>query len=279
MTEVPEHLLARSRARRGALAGGGDAAPAAPEAAGGAVEPAAAAAAPAAAPASAAPAATATAVKEPEPLPPYVEAAVNRKKIPYWAMAVLAFLPLWAILYAQTLTAPPVTAETQLVAGAAVFSGKGCAGCHGATGGGGSGRQLSDCQVIKTFPYIEQQLEFVKLGSAGFEGQVYGNPDREGGAHVGGSFGNMPAFGAALTDKELLEVVRHEREDLGGEVVPDDRIEGNATEDLLWPNGEPMLDASGTLIDPEGNPLFDDTGHLTNPEASIAAGGEPAECG
>ena len=165
------------------------------------------------------------------------------------------------------------------IAGAEVYTGNGCSGCHGPTGGGGSGRPFADCAVVKTFPYIENQLEFVKLGSAGFTGQPYGDPNREGGAHIGGDFGQMPAFGATLTDAELLEVVRHEREVLSGEVVPEDQIDtGSPTEERLWPNGEPMLDSAGVLIDPEGEPLFDDAGKLANPEASISAGGEPAVC-
>ncbi|MCB1259852.1 MAG: hypothetical protein KDB33_05585 [Acidimicrobiales bacterium] len=275
MTEVPEHLLARSAARRNALeGGGGEAAPAPAAAPSAEVAPAATAAAPAAAATPAAPV-----VKEPEPVPPYVEAALKRKRIPYWAMSALAFLPLWGILYAQTLSAPPVTEATQLIAGAEVYTGNGCSGCHGPTGGGGSGRPFADCAVVKTFPYIENQLEFVKLGSAGFTGQPYGDPNREGGAHIGGDFGQMPAFGATLTDAELLEVVRHEREVLSGEVVPEDQIDtGSPTEERLWPNGEPMLDSAGVLIDPEGEPLFDDAGKLANPEASISAGGEPAVC-
>jgi hypothetical protein len=49
---------------------------------------------------------------------------------------------------------------------------------------------------------------------------VYGNPDREGGAHETGSFGLMPnqgtGTGGALSDAELLGVVCHERYTLGG---------------------------------------------------------------
>ena len=105
MTEVPDHLLKRSRDRRAALGlgGGGDDSPAAEASAtdtGSAVEPATptAAARPAAVATPGVPAAT-----PPEPLAPYVEAALRRKRIPFWAMPVLAFLPVWAILYAGSL--------------------------------------------------------------------------------------------------------------------------------------------------------------------------------
>lgn len=84
MTEVPEHLLKRSKDRRTSLDGGTPAADAAPAAESAPVEKATASAA--AAPAAVVPAAV------PEPVPPYVEAAIKRKKIPIWAIPVLAFL-------------------------------------------------------------------------------------------------------------------------------------------------------------------------------------------
>lgn len=276
MTEVPEHLLARSRARRAALGLGGDAggaaAPSAPAPASGGDVEAAPTASAATKPAAAAPI---EAKKEPEPLPPYVEAAIKRKKIPYWAMPVVAFLPIWGVLYAQTLTKAPSKEPSQLEAGAALFSGKpACAGCHGATGGGGTGRKLSECEVVKTFPFIEQQLEFVKLGSK--QGQPYGDPGREGGQRPGGYNGSlMPGF-KSLTDKELLEVVRHERETISGEKIDPKRLGPNG--ELLWPNGKPMLDASGKLVDGDGKELFTPEGKLANPTATETAGGTKAQC-
>ena len=258
MTEVPEHLLKRSQDRRAALGlGGGDDA-------GGAAAPAASASTAVEATSSAAPAAAAAApvpevVKEPEPVPAYVQASLDRKRIPIWAMPVLAFLPVWAVIYAQTLSPPPKTELSQLDLGAAIYSQ--CAGCHGGSGGGGAGRQLSDGQVLETFPNIANQLEFIRLGTAGFEGVEYGNPEREGGAHKGGSYNGakMPTF-SALTDAQLLEVTRHERETLSGE---EGDFEEDAEGNRLWPNGEPMLDASGTLIWDDGEPMFDDEGKLT----------------
>lgn len=254
MTEVPEHLLKRSQDRRSALGlGGGDA--------GGAVAPAASASTEVAPAASAAPVAAAASVPEvvkaPEPVPAFVQASLDRKRMPIWAMPVLAFLPVWAVIYAQTLSPPPPTELSQLDLGAEIYST--CAGCHGGSGGGGAGRQLNDGEVIKTFPNIAQQLEFIRLGTAGYTGEVYGNPDREGGAHAGGSFGIMPAF-AALTDAELLEVTRHERETLSGE-------EGTFEEDddgnRLWPNGEPMLNDADELVWDDGEVMFDEEGRLT----------------
>lgn len=276
MTEVPEHLLERSRQRRAALGlGGGDAAPAAaPDDSASAATPAAApattaAAAPAAAPAPAAPAA-------PEPVPPYVEAALRRKKVPVWALPVIALLPLWAFLYVGSLSEPEVEVEGQLALGETVYAQ--CAGCHGAGGGGGAGRQLSNGEVLATFPTIDGQLEFVAVGTAGFQGKPYGNPDRAGGQHIGGSYGNMPAFIGTLTPEELLAVIRHERETLGGEMVPADQIGPDG--ELLYANGEPYINDAGELVDENGELLLDPEGYLINPgtgpsmsEPVVAMGG------
>ena len=137
MTEVPEHLLKRSRDRRAALGlggGGGGEAPATPSepAEGGAeVEPAGATAA--AAPAAAAPAEVEA--TPPEPVPPYVEAALRRKRIPFWAMPVVGLLPIWIILYAGSLSPADTGELTQLDLGAEIYAAN-CSTCHGPTGDG-----------------------------------------------------------------------------------------------------------------------------------------------
>jgi mono/diheme cytochrome c family protein len=267
LTEVPDHLLARSRARRAALGlgggdeGGGEAAPAAASA-GTEVEPAGATAA--ARPAAAAP--VEVAPKAPEPLAPYVEAAVRRKRIPVWAMPVLAFFPVWGVLYAQSLTPPETSEVSQLDAGAEIYASK-CASCHGGSGAGGVGRKLSEGEVLKTFPTIEQQLEFVKVGSDGFLGQPYGDPDRDGGAHIGGTFGSakMPAFTDSLTDQELLEVVRHEREKLSGEKPETAALPDGEDGPRAHADGKPLLTEAGVLVNSDGSEMFDADGKLTKP--------------
>ncbi|HEY6533046.1 MAG TPA: cytochrome c [Acidimicrobiales bacterium] len=269
MTEVPEHLLKRSRDRRSALGlgdgddgGGGDAAAAAPadEPAGGAVQAAAATAA--AAPAAATPATPEPA--EPEFVPPYVEAAITRKKIPFWAMPVLAFLPVWAIIYVGGLAEADTGEPSQLELGAQIYQAS-CQSCHGATGAGGVGRPLSNGDVVKTFPDLLGHLEFVYHGSAktGPKDTPYGDPNREDGQHLTLSYnGNpMPEFGESLTGAELLAVVRYEREGLSGAEIAPEQLDTD--ENMLWPNGEPMVDASGNLINPDGEPLFDADGILT----------------
>ena len=43
---------------------------------------------------------------------------------------------------------------------------------------------------------------------------------------------------------------------------------------MLWPNGKPMLDASGKLITPDGTPLFDADNKLTiQPNWTAPVGG------
>jgi mono/diheme cytochrome c family protein len=261
LTEVPEHLLKRSQDRRSALGlgGGGDAAPAAAAAdTSTEVTPAASAApAAAAAPVEAKP-------KAPVFVPPYVRAAERRQRVPVWAMAVLAFLPVWAVVYAQSLSAAPSTTKTQLEAGAELYSGgQPCAGCHGSGGGGGSGRKLSDGEVVKTFPNIAGQLEFVWLGSDGFSGQPYGNPSRDADPRTGGSFGKMPTFKGKMTEAELLEVVRHEREVFGKEDPATFKVD--AAGKRLWLDGKPMLNDAGKLVWPDGTLMFDADGKLTQP--------------
>ena len=94
-----------------------------------------------------------------------------------------------------------------------------CASCHGAAGGGGVGYPFSGGEVLKTFPHIEDQIRYVYYGTEGYNAadvEIYGNPDREGGPHVTGARGVMPAFGGQLTQYEIVAVVCHERYDLGG---------------------------------------------------------------
>ena len=220
MTEIPEHLLQRSRERRAALGlGGGDAGEAAPAAAASDTPSTAVTPAASAAPTPAAP--VEPEVKEPEPLPHYVEASLRRKRIPIWAMPVLAGLIFWAPIYIGTLEAPAVGGPLQ--AGGGIYAVQ-CAGCHGAAGGGGVGRQLSDGEVLLTFPDWQDHYEFVLLGTAAYDGQVVGDPDRPGGAHIGGEFGIMPAFADVLGSVELLEVVLYERVTHGGADMESDDI-------------------------------------------------------
>ena len=227
VTEIPEHLLKRSRERRAAIGQGGDdgasdgAAPA-PASTPATTEKAAApaAAAPSGPPARTAPPAP-EAAPPPKPDPAYVTAAKQRRKVPWWAMATLGLMPVWGFMYVRSVTEPPEVVEGPLGIGAEEYGS--CAACHGAAGGGGVGYPFSGGAVLDTFPNIEDQLRYVYWGTgeynlAGVE--IYGNPDREGGPHLTNGLGVMPqqgeAAGGGLTDYEILGVVCHERYTLGG---------------------------------------------------------------
>jgi mono/diheme cytochrome c family protein len=200
VTEIPEHLLKRSKERRSAIGGGGDAA--AEASAPGEAAPAAAVEATAAAPAAAAPAAP-----EPKPAPkpdrPEVAAAKARRKVPFWAMPVLAALPLWAYVYQATLEPPPAGDDTPLALGQEEYAG--CSACHGASGGGVSGPALTG--VLETWPDYRDHMLWVRLGSDGWPTDVYGATDKP-------KKGGMPAH-PDLSDEQLAQVVLYERVTFG----------------------------------------------------------------
>ncbi|MFM7665476.1 MAG: hypothetical protein ACKO61_03275 [Actinomycetota bacterium] len=229
MTEVPDYLLKRSKDRRAVLSGGTPSA-----------EPSTSKEVAKTATSSAAPAIAAEALPPPPPKPDpaYVVAAKTRKKIPFWAMATLSLLPVWAFLYLLAVRPQEREASGPMAIGAAAYNA--CASCHGAAGQGGAGRVLHEGEVLKTFPHIEDMLNFVYTGSQPFVSAgiaVYGDPDREGGAHAPLSYnGNaMPSqgekWGGGLTDYEILGVVCHERYAIGG---ADPKSEQWAAEYATW---------------------------------------------
>ncbi len=233
VTEIPEHLLKRSRERRAAIGQGGDEGAAASDAPAAATPATTAkAAAPAAAASSGPPARTAPASPEapkpPKPDPIYVTAAKQRRKVPWWAMATLGLMPVWGLMYLRAVTEPPVVVEGPLGIGAEEYGA--CAACHGANGGGGVGYAFSGGEVLATFPNIEDQLRYVYWGTGEYNlaaVEVYGDPEREGGPHLTNGLGVMPqqgsAAGGGLTDYEILGVVCHERYALGG-ADPEDEM-------------------------------------------------------
>jgi hypothetical protein len=141
--------------------------------------------------------------------------------------------------------------------GATVFGS--CAGCHGADGAGGAGRVLYQGEVMKTFPHIEDMLNFVYNGSqkyAAADIKTYGDPEREGGAHAPLSYNGNPMpmqgekAGGALTEAEILSVVCHTRFAIGG---ADPKSEEWAEEYETWcsPESEIFsgLEAGSTSFD------------------------------
>ena len=207
MTEIPEHLLKRSKERRAAI--GGEEAPAASESA-----PAGESAAVEASPATPEPVAAAVAATHepapvPEPVRPEVAAAMSRKKIPFWAMGVLVFLPLWAYVYQATLEPPPATELTPVGEGGEIYVSSACVGCHQA-GGGGTSSAPALTGVLETWPDYRDQMMWVRLGSKGWSefSDTYGATDKP--VKTG-----MPDH-PNLDDEELAKVVLYERVQFGG---------------------------------------------------------------
>ena len=141
-----------------------------------------------------------------------VEAYNRRRRIPFWAMPVLAVLPVWAYIYQGTLSPPP-EGEGPAVLGEELYAANGCAGCHGGGGGGGTGPGFTDGAIYETWPTFEEHFRWVRLGSTGWQAEV-GDTYGANNTPVGGG---MPGFSEdQLSDADLLYIVLHERE-LGGE--------------------------------------------------------------
>ena len=217
MTEIPEHLLRRSRERREALGlgGGGEPAGAAP-AADDAPATTASAAPAAATPAPVEVAAVAVPEEPAGPNPIVVAAAAQRRNaVPLWVMPVLVALPFWGFLYVGAFGNRHKTAVVDpLVAGAVVYRSAGCSGCHGANGEGGVGPALQNGDAKITFPNIADQIAWVQTGSISKpKGTLYGDPNRPGGQRKV-QVGAMPAFAGTLSQTQIEDVVQYEREKL-----------------------------------------------------------------
>jgi len=211
VTEIPEHLLKRSRDRRAAGASSESVSAPVPV--------------PTESVAPVARAAAETPVQKLDSKPdsPDVVAAKSRQRIPYWAMATLSLMPIFLFMYVRGLQPQKAEASGPIAVGIEQYGA--CASCHGADGGGGAGRVLSNGESQKTFPHIEDMLNWVYAGTEAYEAagvESYGDPNREGGAHYPRSYngGAMPAQGSmaggALTEYEILGLVCHIRYDISG---------------------------------------------------------------
>ena len=239
MTEIPEHLLKRSKERKAALSGeSGDAE--APAETSTAVEPAAA---PSAAPA-VAPAPVPDIPAEPEPVKvaPYVQQFEERKKMPFWIAPVLLALPVWALFYVGTLERVPQGLTGLLGEGEELYIEAQCSGCHGGEGGGGIGPALANGEVHITFTSLEDQMAWIARGSAIVgTGEPYSSPDSLRERRVAGQ---MPGYGLGavreLDVEQLLAVTLYERTQL----EPD---EDTAAEELLLAEAMNLLLETGEL--------------------------------
>lgn len=216
MTEIPEHLLNRSKAAKAAAKGGSKDAPAAST---GDATPVAAATPAESLPTESVPTESLPNLDpEPEPAEPepvYVTASKRRTRIPVWALPVVAALPVWAISFAGTMQQPDVE-DPLFVESTLFYSDAGCSGCHGAAGGGGTGYGLANGSVLETFPNPIDQMVHVARGSAAILDESYGG-ERADGRRVSGALGQMPAQAGQISLVELELIVFHERATLSGE--------------------------------------------------------------
>jgi len=211
VTDIPEHLLARSRERRAALGLGGDDVAATPAPAAGPTgsTPGAAVAA--------TPAAAAVVVPEvvepPKPPPPYVAAALARPKVPIFVAPILVALPIFAFIYWGSLAPKPAPDDPVFALGQSVYAAQ-CSSCHGAGGGGGTGRPLDE--VVTVFPDAADHVAWVREGNTGLAaGTPYGVGRQAKQAPYDKV--SMPGFAGTLSEEEIAAVVHYERVEFGGE--------------------------------------------------------------
>ena len=103
-----------------------------------------------------------------------------------WRWKLMEALRASVYAHVRSVQDHPVKVEGPVAVGAALYAK--CAGCHGADGGGGAGRQLSNNEVMKTFPVIEDMLRWIAYGTEKYKAagvEIYGNPNRDGGVQIG----------------------------------------------------------------------------------------------
>ena len=238
LTEIPEHLLKRSRASGRPGPGGRRDACSAPAegqvedtaAAGSAPVPAAAAATPAPAPAAA--------VEEARAAPP-PEPATSRRPRPASASPTGPCRCWrrcrWGYVYVRPRARPPASPIRWCWA-------RSCSvpTAPPATSGRGVSAPRSTSAVVETWPDWRDHVMWVKLGSDGWPAPTW----RE--QQAGRWGGTMPSFGGQLTDQEIAQIV-HERE-LAGEDVAGQPAVHRAV------RGRQRRDDAGRSAGPDGAP-------------------------
>lgn len=170
----------------------------------------------------------------------------TKTRIPSWLTATFVILPLVGLLYLVQFSNGPACGNSGLLAidrasGEVVncdgspFEGRGapgsgstdflargqalytdaqvaCSGCHGDNGQGGAGPTFAGGAVLATFPSCADHVQWVQLGSTGWQDQV----GPEYGAQGKISQGGMPNFGGSLSDEDLRSVITFERVRFGG---------------------------------------------------------------
>ena len=167
-------------------------------------------------------------------------------RVPSWLAAAFVVLPLVGLLYLLQFSGGPDCGDSGLLAvdratGEVVncdgssFEGRGAPGggttdflargealftdtqvacnvCHGNNGEGGVGPTFAGGAVLITFPSCADHVQWVQLGSTGWQAQVGAAYGAQGTLSKGG----MPAFGDALGDQDLRSVITFERVRFGG---------------------------------------------------------------
>jgi len=172
-------------------------------------------------------------------------------RVPSWLTAAFVVLPLVGLLYLLQLSGGPDCGNSGLLAvdratgevvncDGSTFEGRGapgggptdflargqalyadaqvaCNGCHGTNGEGGVGPAFAGGAVLATFPTCADHVQWVQLGSSGWQAEV----GAEYGAQGTLSKGGMPNFGDSLSDEDLRSVVTFERVRFGGASLDD----------------------------------------------------------
>jgi mono/diheme cytochrome c family protein len=165
----------------------------------------------------------------------------TRTRVPTWLTVAFVILPLAGLLYLLQFAGGPDCGDSGLLAvdratGEVVncdgspFEGRGapgggpgdflarggelyadaqvaCNGCHGNNGEGGVGPAFAGGAVLATFPSCADHVQWIQLGSAGWQAEV----GAEYGAQGTLSKGGMPDFGDSLSDEDLRSVALFER--------------------------------------------------------------------
>jgi hypothetical protein len=119
-----------------------------------------------------------------------------------------------------------------------------CDGCHGANGEGGVGPGFGG--VVTTFGSCADHIEWVTLGSAGFQAEgrgTYGDTNQP-------VDGGMPTFGDSLSAEQIASVAAFERVRFGGA----DPAETLTDCGLAEPEGEEAPVEGGTTVPGEEAP-------------------------
>jgi mono/diheme cytochrome c family protein len=171
---------------------------------------------------------------------------------------------LWAFIYAGVMFSSDGITDPVLAEGGELYAAQ-CAGCHGGSGQGGTGRPLHD--LLETFPDPADHIAWVTNGSPA-AGTVYGAN-----GHISqDGWPAMPGFGNALTPEEILAIVRYEREVLNGE-TDSALATGEASAE-----GSPEGGAAGGEDAAEGDPADDPSSEAESEGGDVGTGdGSSAE--